>query len=169
LGPERRRGVRSAPASGPGGHLLYLRVPRRGIPHSARRPDSLVESAPAEARAYESGHESFPPLAPRASPLEDTRMFRRFALASIAIALAPAALRAQTFGPNFAADYSFVDLGTPSGVPARLGGVTFKPNDPNTLWIGGAANSPIGAIYEIGVTRNAQGHITGFNGTATLH
>ena len=96
-------------------------------------------------------------------------MFRKLALASIAIALSPVALRAQTFGANFAADYSFVDLGTPAGVPTRLGGVTFKPNDLNTLWIGGAANAPIAAIYEIAVTRNAQGHITAFSGTSTLH
>lgn len=96
-------------------------------------------------------------------------MFRRLVLAAIAIALSPITLRAQTFGANFAADYSFVDLGTPAGVPTRLGGVTFKPNDLNTLWIGGAANAPIAAIYEIAVTRNAQGHITAFSGTSTLH
>ena len=88
-------------------------------------------------------------------------------LAALAL-LAPSA-RAQVFGANFAADYSFIDLGQPGGVPSRLGGVIFKPGDPNTLWIGGAANSPVGVLQEIAVTRDAQGHITAFSGTSTLH
>ena len=96
-------------------------------------------------------------------------MLRNLALASISVSLLAVDARAQTFGANFAADYSFVDLGTPAGVPTRLGGVTFKPNDLNALWIGGAANSPVGAIYEIAVQRDGQGHIIAFSGTSTLH
>jgi hypothetical protein len=101
--------------------------------------------------------------------LEETRMFRSPALASIAVVLSPLTVHAQTFGANFANDYSFVDLGSPSGVPTQLGGIVFKPGDLNTLWIGGAANSPIGAIYEIAVTRDPQGHITAFSGASTQH
>jgi hypothetical protein len=91
------------------------------------------------------------------------------ALPCVALALSAPAAPAQVFGANFAADYSFVDLGQPGGVPSPLGGVVFKPGDPNTLWIGGAANSASGVLQEIGVTRDAQGHITAFNGSSTLH
>ena len=75
---------------------------------------------------------------------------------------------AQTLGVDFLTDYSYVDLGTPPGIPEPLGGVAFKEGDNNTLLIGGAANTAAGAIYEIGVTRNAAGHIDGYVGTATL-
>ena len=91
------------------------------------------------------------------------------ALPCLALALSAPSAPAQVFGANFATDYSFVDLGQPGGVPSPLGGVVFKPGDPNTLWIGGSANSPVGVIQEIGVTRDGQGHITAFNGTSTLH
>ena len=49
------------------------------------------------------------------------------------------------------------------------GGLTFKYDDPNTLLIGGAAGSPVGRIYQIAVTRDGNGHITGFSGIATLY
>ena len=75
---------------------------------------------------------------------------------------------AQTFGPDFVNDYSYVDLGGPQGIPAPLGGLTFKAGDNNTLLIGGNANYSSGAIYEIGVTRDPQGHIVAFAGTAAL-
>ncbi len=55
------------------------------------------------------------------------------------------------------------------GVPISYGGLTFKYNDPNTLLIGGEAASSTGRIYEIGVIRDANGHITGFSGTAQLY
>jgi hypothetical protein len=53
-------------------------------------------------------------------------------------------------------------------VPANLGGVTFLRGNPNVLLIGGAANNPASAVYRIGVTRDVQGNITGWNGPATL-
>ena len=55
------------------------------------------------------------------------------------------------------------------GLPASYGGLTLKYDDPNILLIGGAANGAGGRIYQIGVTRNAAMHITGFTGTATLY
>ena len=75
---------------------------------------------------------------------------------------------AQTIDPFYAGDYSFIDLGSVPGVPTPYGGLTIKPDDPNRLLIGGSANSVTGALYEIGVTRDGRGHITGFMGTATL-
>ena len=74
--------------------------------------------------------------------------------------------RAQKLEPPFDASYSVVDLGAPPGVPARLGGLTLKAGTTNRLLIGGEANSSTGALYEIGVVRDATGHITGFSGTA---
>jgi hypothetical protein len=88
--------------------------------------------------------------------------------------LAPALLSAfclpaQTIQPPFDTAYTLVDLGSVPGVPGPLGGATFAWNDPQTLLVGGAANGPAGAVYRIGVTRDTNGHLTGFSGTATLH
>jgi hypothetical protein len=44
-----------------------------------------------------------------------------------------------------------------------------KYDDPNTLLMGGHANTANGRIYQIGVTRDADSHITGFTGTATVY
>ena len=71
-------------------------------------------------------------------------------------------LQAQTFGTDFLTDYSYTDLGTPGMVPGPLGGIHFKPGDNNTLWIGGNANNSAGAIYEVPVVRDPNGHIIGF-------
>jgi hypothetical protein len=85
-----------------------------------------------------------------------------------AMVLASAAVATgQTIQPPFNANYSFTDLGSVPGVPARYGGLTFKAGDPNRLLIGGGANSTGGAIYEVAVTRNASGRVTGFAGAAT--
>ena len=77
-----------------------------------------------------------------------------------------ASVSAQTVEPPFNAQYSAVDLGSPPGVPSRLGGLTLLAGDRNTLLIGGLADDPGGALYAIGLSRNAQGYITGFRGTA---
>ena len=71
--------------------------------------------------------------------------------------------------PPFDANYSLFSLGSVPGVPTYYGGLTLKYDDPNTLLIGGAAGSPVGHIYQIAVTRDVNGHITGFSGTATLY
>ena len=74
--------------------------------------------------------------------------------------------RVYLTGP-FAFDYSCVDLGTVP-VPFGWGGLTLKYDDPNTLLMGGHANTANGRIYQIGVTRDANRHITGFTGAATV-
>ena len=63
--------------------------------------------------------------------------------------------------------YSIGTLGHPPSVPGSLGGLVFKDN--NTLLIGGDANYAPGAIYQLTVTRDSGGHITGFAGPATLY
>lgn len=82
---------------------------------------------------------------------------------------APALAAPQTFGPDFVADYSLTDVGSPPSIPGPLGGITFLAGDSNTLLIGGSANNSAGAIYSIGVSRDASGRITGFTGPATLY
>jgi len=77
------------------------------------------------------------------------------------------AARGQVIAPFYAADYSFVDLGSVPGVPANYGGLTVKYDDPNTLIIGGAANGPSGALYSVGLVRDMDGHVTGFSGSAS--
>src|SRR6476620_2999008 len=74
-----------------------------------------------------------------------------------------------TIAPPFDTNYSLVSIGYPVGVQTYYGGLTFKYDDPNTLLIAGAAGSQVGRIYQIAVTRDGNGHITGFSGTATLY
>ena len=68
----------------------------------------------------------------------------------------------------FDIDYSLFDVGLVPGLPIAYGGLTFKYDDPNILLIGGTANSADGRIYQIAVIRDANGHVTGFSGTATF-
>lgn len=78
------------------------------------------------------------------------------------------ALASLAFGPDFAGNYVASSLGSPAGLPAPAGGLTLLAGDPNTLLIGGGANSASGAIYAVPLSRGAGGHITGFAGPATL-
>src|SRR5688572_3365655 len=75
---------------------------------------------------------------------------------------------AQTIQPPFDEDYSYIDLGAVPELPPPAGGLTFMPGDPDTILIGGAANTLSGEIFSIGVTRDVDGHINGFDGTATF-
>jgi hypothetical protein len=94
---------------------------------------------------------------------------RAVAIACVAAAVWPAAASAQTLEPPFRSTYNVRDLGTPPGVPSRLGGLTFFAGDSNILLIGGQANEGTGALYAIRVTRGANGQITGFAGTAARY
>lgn len=72
---------------------------------------------------------------------------------------------ALTLGTDFNVDYTATSLGSIAGLPTNYGGLTFKLGDPNTILIGGAANTASGLLYEVAVTRDANNHITGFSGT----
>ena len=74
---------------------------------------------------------------------------------------------AQVIQAPYDAVYTLTNLGSVPALPTNYGGLTFLPGDPNTIIIGGTANQVGGAIYRIGVVRNAQNHITGFSGSAT--
>ncbi len=65
-------------------------------------------------------------------------------------------------------NYSCADLGAVSSLPVPYGGLTFRLGDPNTIIIGGTANTADGNLYSISVVRDASQHITGFSGEATF-
>ena len=67
----------------------------------------------------------------------------------------------------FDSHYAFADLGEPPGNLGNLGGLSFLPGNTDAVLMGGHAAGPFGAIYSVGVVRNADGHITGFAGTPT--
>lgn len=79
---------------------------------------------------------------------------------------APVGACAQAFDPAFQANYSFVSLTVPSNVTPNYGGLCLLSSDPNVMLIGGSANSGNGKLFQVGVIRDAQQHITGFT-TAT--
>lgn len=100
------------------------------------------------------------------SPRRFSSLLSIFVALVAALVLVPAGpASAVTFGSDFS-DYDFLDLGTPQGVPSPLGGLTLKAGDPDTLLIGGAANSVSGAIYEVPLTRGPDGRVTGLAGPA---
>lgn len=67
----------------------------------------------------------------------------------------------------FAGSYSVRDLGAIPGVPTPYGGLTLKAGTTDRLLVGGNAGAPDSVIYEIAVTRDAQGHIDGFASVAS--
>jgi hypothetical protein len=81
----------------------------------------------------------------------------------------PASAQNEQIEPPFNQSYTLHRLGAPPGVPSQFGGLTLKAGTTDRLLIGGAANSVSGALYEIGLVRDAQGHITGFSGQATRY
>lgn len=86
----------------------------------------------------------------------------RLAAVHFLACLAAATANAQTVAPPFNGVYSIVDLGPATGVPSNYGGLAIKSTDPNKMLIGGAANTANGALYEIGLIRDIDGHITSF-------
>ena len=89
------------------------------------------------------------------------------AIGWLAIVLAfPVHSQAQTIDPYYAASYNICGLGSVPDLFGRYGGLTFKAGDANTLLIGAEADTDAGKIYSITVARGANGHITGFSGSA---
>lgn len=87
---------------------------------------------------------------------------------ALAAGLCASCASGQTIDVYYNCAYTFADLGTPPGVPASLGGLVFKNGDPDTLIIGGTANSSGGALYEVPVMRDADNHVVGFGAASTL-
>jgi hypothetical protein len=88
-------------------------------------------------------------------------------LALLVFCLFPAA--ALEVASPYDSAYTLTDLGPPPGVPARLGGVSFITGDPQALLVGGDANTAEGMLYKVTLVRDAQNHIVGFSGTATVY
>jgi hypothetical protein len=97
-----------------------------------------------------------------------TRLATGVSSALFVLVLVASRADAQTIAPPFDTSYSLVSLGSVPGVPTAYGGLTLSATDANRLLVGGAANGPSGALYEIQVVRNQCGNITGFTGTASL-
>ncbi|MDZ4796669.1 MAG: hypothetical protein SGI92_00800 [Bryobacteraceae bacterium] len=90
------------------------------------------------------------------------------ALAFAALAVSITALQATpTVDPLFAGAYSITSLGVPN-VPTDFGGLLVNPADPNSLMLVGQANRDEAAIYDLPLTRDAGGHVTGFAGPGTF-
>jgi hypothetical protein len=72
--------------------------------------------------------------------------------------------------PHYADRYTCYDLGPVPGMPNhKYGGLTLTLDNCSTkLIIAGNANLPAGKLYSIDVTRTADGHISGFAGTAKV-
>ncbi len=98
------------------------------------------------------------------------RTARALILALAAALLGTAPASAQVVQPPFDGTYTVHDLGRPAPaeqLPAPFGGLTLKAGTTDRLLIGGGANGDTGALYEVGLVRNAAGHITSFSGPAT--
>jgi hypothetical protein len=96
-------------------------------------------------------------------------MFRRIACCAAVVAIiafAQPIFAAPILSAPYSADYIIVDLGAVDNVPTPYGGITVNPSNTNQLLIGGSANNTGGVIDSIAVTRDANGHITGFSGSA---
>ena len=78
---------------------------------------------------------------------------------------------AQSLTPEFVtAGYTLTDLGSIEQLPSQYGGLTIRPEQPNTLYIGGNANNSSGALYSVALIRNPDTkQITGFGGAAVLY
>ncbi len=74
-------------------------------------------------------------------------------------------VRAQTLTQEFTdAGYTLTDLGSVVGVPANYGGIAIRPEQPNVLYLGGAANQGSGAIYTVPLERDSTtNRIIGFD------
>jgi hypothetical protein len=99
-----------------------------------------------------------------------------FVIAAIVLAAVTATMLASRSDVNaqatveapYAGTYTATSLGSVPGVPPSYGGLTLLAGDSDTLLIGGEANDPTGALYSIGVVRDADNHITGFSGSASV-
>ena len=90
---------------------------------------------------------------------------RRLSSTCFAVLAGSAAL-AQTVPAPFNSDYTVELVGSPAGVPARLGGLTIDPTNSNVLLIASSVHFPAGAVRAVPLIRDAQGSIIGFAGPA---
>jgi hypothetical protein len=87
-----------------------------------------------------------------------------FALALTTSAAMPSA---QTVQAPFNLLYTITSIGGIPGLTGTYGAIVFARDDPNTLLCSRWATVGVQNLYSIKVVRDAQGHVTGFAGTAT--
>ena len=104
--------------------------------------------------------------------IDHTIMIRTISIGTglLSLFLLTTTASAQLLAPEFVSEgYALIDLGNVPGVPANYGGLTIRATEPNTLYIGGAANQGGAAVYTIGLERDPNTmEITGFTGNATF-
>ena len=89
-------------------------------------------------------------------------------IVALLVLLAPMRVVAQTtptLQPPFDDEYTLVDLSV-SELPGGYGGLTFPPDDPDTLVVAGRVETVAGWLYAVPVTRDSTGSIGGFAGPA---
>ena len=72
-----------------------------------------------------------------------------------------------TLSPPYDQAYTCSDLGAIPDVPLEYGGLFVDPSDPNRLIVGGNANEASGKLYSVGIARDADCTILGFDGSPT--
>jgi hypothetical protein len=70
--------------------------------------------------------------------------------------------------PPFTLDYTLTNVGTLPNTQDFIGGIIVSPDDPDTLIFGTSDLDDNGMLNTIAVVRDADGHITGFSGSATF-
>lgn len=73
----------------------------------------------------------------------------------------------ETLEFPYSSMYTIVDLGSVPVTQTPYGGLAFEPGNPASLLVGGDAGQAEGVVDSIGIVRDAEGHITGFTGTAS--
>ena len=94
------------------------------------------------------------------------RCFVSASAALLSAIVTSGAVDAQVFGGSYAGHYTATQLAQVPGLPGFYGGMVFELGDAMTLLIGGNADTSLGAIYAVDLTRDALGHVTGFAGSA---
>jgi hypothetical protein len=91
----------------------------------------------------------------------------KLTLACLGALAAPATLLAQTIQAPFNALYTIASIGGIPGLASNWGAIAFDHQDPNTLLCTRWNTVGVQNLFAIRVVRDAQGHVTGFSGTAT--
>src|SRR5438067_1153438 len=75
----------------------------------------------------------------------------------------------QAIDPFYAANYSYIDLGTAPALYGSAAALTFTPGDLNSLLIGANANTASAVIMQLGMTRGIDNHVNGFTGSSSQY
>ncbi len=82
----------------------------------------------------------------------------------VALAAGVSLQATPTVATDFAGSYTISSLGVAPGVEWDIGGLLVNPSNPNSLLLVGAANRRAATIYDVPLTRDSGGHVTGFSG-----